>query len=61
MVVTIDEQQKISAFLTAGIALLAVITGSAVFTGNSGIALVSIVATILVGILNHFQTATTTV
>jgi len=61
MTVTIEEQQQISAILTGIIGLLAAVTGSAVFTGNSGIALASIGLTVILGIVNHFQTATTTV
>jgi hypothetical protein len=60
MTTTIAEQQNISAVLTAVIGLLAVVTGSAVFTGNNATALVSICATIIIGLINHFQTATTT-
>lgn len=61
MVVTLELQQQISAVLTALIGLLAVVTGSATFTGNNGVALASIALTVILGIVNHFQTATTTV
>ena len=58
---TIDEQQQISAILTAIMAFLATATGSAILTSQMQAAIVLIVSTMIVAVINHFQTATTTV